>query len=145
MIVIYTTVIFHNVLSNDATQPGSLQCHLITIHPGLKDKPREIFWWKEKLAQMNETLFNWEVSWKKYLCGIVAFRVQHPTSCPSHVLMTFLITQKLPLNWKRELKNLISEHLVKLDASFLKFSDLSSDNWQFQLTKDLFKIEVDTS
>ena len=53
-------------------------------------------------------------------------------------------TQNLPLNLKSELKNLISEHLASLKTEIGRyFPDLSSDSWQFQLTQDPFKIEVD--
>lgn len=36
-------MICHIVLSNDAMRPGHLERHLITNHPGLKDKPIEFF------------------------------------------------------------------------------------------------------
>jgi hypothetical protein len=36
-------VICHIVLSNDAIRSGRLEPHLITNHPGLKDKPIDFF------------------------------------------------------------------------------------------------------
>lgn len=53
-------------------------------------------------------------------------------------------TQSLPKNLVNEMKNLISNHLASLKNKIEDyFPDISSENWQFKLTRDPFQINVD--
>ncbi|XP_075215350.1 general transcription factor II-I repeat domain-containing protein 2-like [Lycorma delicatula] len=53
-------------------------------------------------------------------------------------------TKNFPLYLINELKNFISGHLVALKNEIEDyFPDVSSENWEFKLTRDPFKIDVD--
>ncbi|KAK9758541.1 hypothetical protein QE152_g673 [Popillia japonica] len=53
-------------------------------------------------------------------------------------------TQSLPEDLVNEMKDLISEHLLSLKNKIgAYFPDISSESWEFKLTRDLFQINVD--
>lgn len=53
-------------------------------------------------------------------------------------------TQSLPKDMVTEMKDLISEHLLSLKSKIeAYFPDISSENWEFKLTRDPFQINVD--
>ncbi|XP_072401181.1 protein FAM200A-like [Diabrotica undecimpunctata] len=52
--------------------------------------------------------------------------------------------QTLPLHLVSDLKDVISRHLEELKNQIQKyFPDVSTENWEFKLTRDPFHIEVD--